>query len=82
MKNIPNKIYLQVGGECPDDADFEELGEVSWNKDKVFENDIRYINEDRVYKAFRDIASYLEDSIYRGINPTRIEERFTELLKQ
>ena len=41
MKNIPNKIYLQVGDECPDDADFEELGEVSWNKDKVFENDIR-----------------------------------------
>lgn len=24
----------------------------------------------------------LEDAIYRGINPTRIEERFTELLNK
>ena len=82
MKHIPKRIYLQVGNECPEDVDFEELEEVSWNKDKVFENDIRYVNEESVYKAFMDIASYLEDSIYRGINPIRIEERFTELLKQ
>lgn len=42
MKNIPEKIYLQTGNECPNDCDFEELGEVTWNKDKIYDKDIEY----------------------------------------
>ena len=43
IKNIPEKIYLQIGDECPDDADFNELSEVSWNRDKIYENDIEFM---------------------------------------
>lgn len=57
MKNILNKIYLQVGDECPDDADFEELEDVSWNKDKVFSNDIEYVKSEKAIEAFKGIIT-------------------------
>lgn len=42
MKNIPEKIYLQVDadGELPDD--FKECYEVSWSADKIFDTDLVY----------------------------------------
>lgn len=43
MKNIPNKIYLQIGEETPKDADFKELDEVTWCQDKINPNDIEYV---------------------------------------
>ena len=43
MKNIPNKIYLQIGEETPKDTDFNDLGGVSWSKDRIYTNDIVYI---------------------------------------
>lgn len=42
MKNIPEKIYLQIGDEC-DSEDFNELSEVSWCKDKIYDNDIEFV---------------------------------------
>jgi hypothetical protein len=45
MNNIPEKIYLQIGEDC-DDEDFNNLSEVSWNKDKIYENDIEFVRKD------------------------------------
>src|SRR6185312_7779555 len=47
MKNIPEKIYLQIGDEC-DGEDFNELSEVSWCKDKIYDNDIEFERKDNV----------------------------------
>jgi len=47
MKNIPEKIYLQIGDDC-DSEDFNELSEVSWNKDKIYENDIEFTLQNKV----------------------------------
>lgn len=44
MENMPNKIYLIVGDECPDDIDFKQLSEVTWSSNRNFKNDIEYIN--------------------------------------
>ena len=46
MENKPKKIYLQVGDECPDDVDFNELYEVTWCDECIHENDIEYIRAD------------------------------------
>lgn len=46
MKNIPHKIFLQVGEDCPSDADFDTLQEVTFSKGKINSNDIEYINAD------------------------------------
>lgn len=42
MKNIPNKIYLNLGEDLEDFEDFNELGEVTWCADKIGDGDIEY----------------------------------------
>lgn len=46
MKNVPNKIYLQVG-ELTDEemreVDFDDLSEVTWCKDNIFPTDIEFV---------------------------------------
>lgn len=49
--NAPEKIYLQVCGDCNDNdcknCKFEDLEDnVTWCKDKIFEKDIEYIRTD------------------------------------
>lgn len=45
MKNIPDRIYLNLGDECPYNADFRNLSEVTWSEDKVSDNDIEYVRK-------------------------------------
>jgi hypothetical protein len=44
MKNIPKKIYLQIGKDCPTDdgEDFSKLYGVTWCAERINENDIEY----------------------------------------
>ncbi len=46
MKNIPNRIYLQIGEDSTQDDDFEKIaldGSVSWCSDRVNDSDIEYV---------------------------------------
>ena len=43
MENVPKKIYLQIGDDCPNDVDFNELVGVSWCIDRINDNDIEFI---------------------------------------
>ncbi len=57
MKNIPNKIYLQIGEDCDSD-DFKELTEVTWCEDSIDSNDIQYMRlTNKAKEAFAEIAS-------------------------
>lgn len=40
MKNIPERIYLNIGEEAP--SDFRKLSEVTWSEERIFDNDIAY----------------------------------------
>lgn len=42
MKNVPETIYLQVGPDCPDDADFDDLRGVTWSLEREYDNDIEF----------------------------------------
>lgn len=44
MKNVPNKIYLQVGELTDEEMGdvFDDLSEVTWCKDKIFPTDIEF----------------------------------------
>ena len=49
--NAPEKIYLQVCGDCPqtdcDNCKFRDLEDnVTWCKDKIFDKDIEYTRTD------------------------------------
>lgn len=48
----PDKIYLQTCGDCPglecESCQFQDLVEVSWCEDKIFDTDKEYIRKDIV----------------------------------
>ena len=46
MKNVPEKIYLQVGSDCDHDVDFNKLVGVTWNKERINKNDAEYVRAD------------------------------------
>jgi hypothetical protein len=51
VKQIPDKIYLQVHGADKDDLTAAELkefapnGDVAWCEDKIFDTDIEYVRK-------------------------------------
>lgn len=42
MTNVPDSIFLVIGEDTPEDADFDELDEVTWSKVRVSYKDIEY----------------------------------------
>lgn len=42
MTNVPDSIFLVIGEDTPDGADFDELDEVTWSKKRVSYKDIEY----------------------------------------
>lgn len=45
MNNIPEKIWLNLGEEVSEDADFRDLSEVTWSENKVFDKDVEYVRK-------------------------------------
>lgn len=43
MKHLPERIYLNIGDGVPGDADFRDLGEVTWSEERMFDSDIEYV---------------------------------------
>ena len=50
MKNIPDKIYIQIGNDVTvnDNFDFNELTGVSWCVDKIHKSDIIYVRKKKI----------------------------------
>ena len=77
MKNIPNKIFLNLGEDLEDFEDFNELGEVTWCADKVNDNDIEYQrkpiwhdlrkNPDDLPKTNKDVLVMIRRAKYQEI---------------
>ena len=52
---VPEKIYLQICGDCNDNdcenCKFEDLeDDVTWSKDKIFGKDVEYTRTDALIK--------------------------------
>ena len=72
MKNLPDKIYLQVCGDCNandcENCKFEDLEDnVTWCKDKIFDKDVEYVRTDAfIEKASKwmkqNVVDYLSDT--------------------
>lgn len=43
IKNLPKRIYLNIGDGIPDDVDFRDLSEVTWSEERVNDSDIEYV---------------------------------------
>jgi len=46
MRNVPERIFLNIGEDTPDGADFNELDEVTWSKERASIKDIEYVRKD------------------------------------
>lgn len=49
IKNLPEKIYLQIGEDCTD-TDWNDIypgNEISWCTDKIYPNDVVYVLDKR-----------------------------------
>lgn len=44
MKNIPQKIYLQLN--CPENVDFKSLEGITWDTEPIFRGDLEFISVD------------------------------------
>ena len=40
--NVPDRVFLIIGEDTPDGADFDEFDEVTWSKERVSNKDIEY----------------------------------------
>ena len=60
MKNIPERIYLQIGEDTPKDCNFEELDEVTWCQDHVSDNDIEYVRKEKVIEIIKKECEFNE----------------------
>lgn len=43
MNKIPKIIFLQVGEEEDSNIDFDELRDVTWSAERIYDTDIEYI---------------------------------------
>ena len=53
MKNLPDKIYLNLGDlteEVLNDIDFHDLSEVTWSDDDVQGRNVEYVRKDAFVK--------------------------------
>ncbi len=77
----PDKIYLQVCGDCNandcENCNFEDLEDnVTWCKDKIFDKDIEYVRKD----AFIEKAtSYIQQ---HWIWNTKMIEDFKKYMEE
>ena len=72
----PDKIYLQVCGDCPQTdcvtCKFEDLEGVTWNKDRIFPKDVEYTRTDAFIEKASEwlskhaIKYYLDGSKFLG----------------
>ena len=78
MKNLPEKIYLQIGEESDiDDIDFNELVGVSWCSDKIEESDVEFVRSDIARNVAKEFALFAVQNAKRGTE-NECDELFTE----
>ena len=70
IKNLPERIYLNLGDGCLDHADFRDLSEVTWSEDKATDNDVEYIRksewisvEDALPEPHEEVLTYTINTI-------------------
>jgi len=84
MKNTPKRIYLQVDPKNEKPEDFNELTEVTWCQDKIFDTDICYIRAGKkIDKKLDDILccfEHAEEKLSQIINREHIPANIPNVL--
>lgn len=76
MKNLPQKIYLNIdlaGDTC---EDFNELSGVSWSASRIYEDDIEYVL--RIDKPTQIIVSFIKKEISKRRKEIRVINEYLQ----
>lgn len=68
MKNIPQKIYLQIGQGNEDEPDFSAFSEVTWSADKVFSNDIEFVLQQAPCSMLRELLAQMHTEEFNAFS--------------
>ncbi|ANJ76544.1 hypothetical protein PQH03_28335 [Ralstonia insidiosa] len=60
LTNCPERVFLQIGDDCPRDADFEALKHVTWCAHSAGGGDIEYLRADAVAAAVFKVLADVE----------------------
>lgn len=88
MKNLPEKIYLDLGFYVNDSSilpsiladDFNDLKEVTWSRDNATKNGIEYIRNDLAEKQIDDTIGQLLNPLTKLLNDSEFREYVTEFI--
>lgn len=79
----PNKIYLQVCGDCPqtdcENCNFDDLADnITWAKERIFPKDVEYINKEAFVKKAvewidKNAFRYIVTRKYQGLDVTGLD---------
>jgi radical SAM superfamily enzyme len=61
MENVPEKIYLDLGFDCPNDCDFNELSQVTWSQDNATGNGIEFTRSDIAEQMAKEFAEFVRN---------------------
>lgn len=82
IKNIPDKIYLQVGDNIGWEVDFKELedtGEVTWCSDKIENWDIEYIRASELERLInQEVERRIAETVAGKFIAVEIEKRIAD----
>lgn len=84
VKSAPDRIYLVIGAECPDDAEFSSLSEVTWCEDNIDGNGIEYVRAAQSAPAGEREAELVSalDHIAKTCNRSRTSTRRLRWIEQ
>ena len=77
MKNVPNKIFLNIGTD-EKDLDFNTLAQVTWSEDRVFDSDLEFISVSFLLAEIHKM--YMEEDVSKS-NALRIGNKILILDK-
>jgi len=55
MKNIPKNIFLVTGTDGA--QDFEELSEVTWSEDRIYDSDLQFVSIDFLREKVEELKN-------------------------
>lgn len=67
MKNLPDRIYLQIDADGETPEDFKELGGVTWCTERIYPTDIEYILNGEIRESCGEFCNCQNPSIYVSV---------------
>lgn len=74
VSSAPERIYLVIGKDCPLDARWDQLAEVTWCEDNIDGNGVVYVRDDIARLRTADTPLYAVAPAAAAVEPSDSQE--------